>query len=167
MIQQPRRFACAASAPAAIFAHHPSHPTRIPEPTVSSTVRSILAVVAGFLFIGTLAFGTGAALTAAGLFPAAGAALTTGQVLLEAAYVAVFAIAGCWLAAFLAPDRPMRHALILGVLGLAFNVIGVVTTWGQRPLWAVVVNLALVMPYAWIGGRLRERQLEGGRVAVA
>lgn len=124
-------------------------------------VRSVLAIVAGFVLIGVLAFGTGITLQNAGIYPPAGEPVTdTGLVLLEAAYVALFAIAGCWLAAWLAPNQPMRHALILGVLGLAFNVMGAVSTWGERPAWAMLLNLALVMPYAWIGGRLREMQLE-------
>jgi hypothetical protein len=131
-------------------------------------VRSILAIVAGFVLIGALAFGTGAALQAAGLFPAPGEPVTDiGPLLLETAYVAVFAIAGCWLAAWLAPNRPMRHALILGLLGLAFNLMGAVATWGQRPAWSILLNLALVMPYAWIGGRLRELQLERTPVAAS
>ena len=131
-------------------------------------VRSILAIVAGFLLIGALAFGTGAALTAAGLFPAATEPVSNiGLLLLEMAYVAVYAIAGCWLAAFLAPNRPMRHALILGVLGLVFNVAMAAATWELRPTWSILLNLALVMPYAWIGGRLREQQLERGRLATS
>lgn len=128
-------------------------------------VRSILAIVAGFVLIAALAFSTGAALQSAGMMPAAGVPMTdTGPVLLETAYVAIFAIGGCWLAALLAPNRPMRHALILGLLGLAFNIMGAVATWGQRPHWAILLNLALVMPYAWIGGRLRELQIERARV---
>jgi len=135
---------------------------------VPSILRSILAVVAGFVLIGALAFGTGAALQAAGILPPAGEPLTAiGPVLLESAYVAVFAIGGCWLAAWLAPSHPMRHALILGFLGLIFNVMGAVATWGQRPAWAILLNLALVMPYAWIGGRLREQQLERAPLATA
>jgi len=131
-------------------------------------VRSILAIVAGFLLIGALAFGTGAALTAAGLFPAATEPVTNpGLLLLETVYVAVYAIAGCWLAAFLASDRPMRHALILGVLGLVFNDAMAAATWELRPAWAVLLNLALVMPYAWIGGRLREQQLERAPLATS
>lgn len=127
-------------------------------------VRSILAIVAGFLFIGALAFGAGAVLQSAGIQPPPDQPMTSlGLVLLETAYVAVFAIAGCWLAAWLAPSRPMRHALILGVLGLAFNVMGAMATWGLRPSWSVILNLALVMPYAWMGGRLREQQTDGGR----
>jgi hypothetical protein len=128
---------------------------------VPSIVRSILAVVAGFVVIGALAFGTGAALTAAGVFPPATEPVNDiGLVLFETAYVAVYAIFGCWLAAFLAPARPMRHALILGVLGLAFNLSMAAATWELRPAWSILLNLALVMPYAWIGGRLRELQLE-------
>ena len=124
-------------------------------------LRSILAIVVGFVVIGALAFGTAAALTAAGVFPAATEPITDiSLVLLETLYVAVYAIAGCWLAAFLAPDRPMRHALILGALGLVFNLAMAVPTWELRPPWAILLNLALVMPYAWIGGRLREKQLE-------
>jgi hypothetical protein len=135
---------------------------------VPPIARSVLAVVVGFLLIGALAFGAGAALQAAGIQPPPGEPMTDlGPVLLETAYVAVFAIAGCWVAAWLAPDRPMRHALILGFLGLAFNLMGAAATWGQRPVWAVVLNLALVMPYAWIGGRLRERQIEGRRIPAA
>lgn len=130
-------------------------------------VRSILAIVVGFLFIGALAGGTGAILSSAGILPAGGLMTDPALVLLEAAYVAVFAIAGCWLAAWLAPNRPMRHALILGFLGLVFNVIGAVATWGQRPAWAIALNLALVMPYAWLGGRLREQQLERAGVPAA
>jgi hypothetical protein len=135
---------------------------------VPPIVRSILAIVAGFMFIGALAGVTGTTLRMAGIFPAAGEPVTDiALVLLETAYVAVFAVAGCWLAALIAPDRPMRHALILGALGFAFNVMGAVMTWGQRPVWAVLLNLALVMPYAWIGGRLREMQSGRERVAVS
>ena len=131
-------------------------------------VRSILAIVVGFLVIGALAFGTGAALTAAGVFPPATEPITDiGLLLLETAFVAVYAIFGCWLAAFLAPSHPMRHALILGVLGLAFNVMGAVMNAGLRPTWALALNLALVMPYAWMGGRLREQQLERAPLAAS
>jgi hypothetical protein len=133
---------------------------------VPPIVRSVFAIVAGFLFIGALAFGTGMALQSAGIVPPVGEPMTAvTPVLMETAYVALFAIAGCWLAAWLAPDRPMRHALILGFLGLAFNVMGAVSTWGERPAWAVLLNLALVLPYAWMGGRLREMQLERTQLA--
>jgi hypothetical protein len=133
---------------------------------VPPIVRSVLAIVAGFLFIGALSFGTDAALRAASVYPPAGQPMADiGLLLLATAYVAVYAIVGCWLTACLAPSRPMLHALILGALGLAFNVMNAVAMWNAFPVWFSIASLALVMPYAWIGGRLRELQL--GRAGVA
>ena len=125
-------------------------------------VRSILAIVAGLVVIGALSFASGAALAAAGVIPAQGQPVHGIHALLVITLsVAVFAIFGCWLTAYLAPSHPMRHALILGVLGLAFNVISLLAVWDLYPAWFSIASLALVMPYAWLGGRLRERQLEG------
>lgn len=122
--------------------------------------RSIAAVVIGFIVIGVLAVGTDAAVMAAlpGYF--AGGRLTDpGLLLLTLAYVTLFAVAGCYLTARLAPRRPMAHALVLGVLGLLFNIAGTMARWETAPAWYHVVALALVMPSAWLGGWLREREL--------
>lgn len=134
--------------------------------------RSVMAIVVGFLFIGLLAFGADAMLRSAmpGAFDASGRMTSVPVLLLTLAYVGVFAVAGCYLAARLAPDRPMRHALILGVLGLVFNIAGSYATWHTAPAWYHAVAIALVMPYAWLGGRIRERQLErhpSGRTPLA
>jgi hypothetical protein len=50
-----------------------------------------------------------------------------GLLLLTLAYVGVYAIAGCYLTARLAPERPMLHAMILGLLGLALNILGTIS----------------------------------------
>jgi hypothetical protein len=123
--------------------------------------RSIVAVVVGFVVIGMLSFGTDALVRSAmpGAFDAAGRTDSVPLLLLTIVYVGVYAVAGCYLTARLAPRAPMRHALILGVLGLAFNVAGTVAMWATAPAWYHVVSLALVLPYAWLGGRLREREL--------
>ena len=128
--------------------------------------RSVAAVVIGFVLIGVLSFGTDAAVRAAmpGAFTPGGG--TSDPLLLVAAlaYVTLFAVAGCYLAARLAPRRPMAHALVLGVLGLLFNVAGTIATWSAYPAWYHVTALLLVMPSAWLGGWLREREL-GRRAA--
>jgi hypothetical protein len=87
--------------------------------------------------------------------------------LLSQALVGVYAIFGCWLAAALAPSRPMRHALILGALGLAFNLVMAPMSAARLPVWYLAVAIALVMPYAWAGGWLRERQLAARAPALA
>lgn len=130
--------------------------------------RSILAVAAGFALIAALSFGTDALVRAAwpGAFDAAGRSDDARLLALTIVYVGVYATAGCYLAAALAPSRPMRHALVLGALGLVFTTLGTVAQWDSAPAWYHVASLALVLPYAWLGGRLRERshtRPRGGR----
>ena len=127
-------------------------------------VRSIIAVVVGFLVIGVLAMGTDAILKSAvpGIFGPGDRVDSIMWLVVIQLYVFVYAVFGCWLAARLAPDRPMRHALILGVLGLLFNIAGTIALWDRMPAWYHIVALALVMPAAWLGGYLRERQLARG-----
>lgn len=124
-------------------------------------IRSVIAIVVGFLLIGLLAFGADFALKSAmpGVFSPTGRVDNAGVLLLMMAYVFVFAVAGCYITARLAPHSPLKHALILGVLGLIFNVLGTWAMWETAPAWYHVVSLLLVMPAAWLGGRLREAQL--------
>ena len=123
-------------------------------------VRSILAIVVGFIFIGVLAFGTEAALHSAmpSAFGANGRVDSVPLLLFIQLYVFVYAVAGCYLAAWIAGRKPMQHALILGVLGLVFNVVGTMKTWDTAPAWYHIVALLLVMPAAWVGGMIRAGQ---------
>lgn len=125
-------------------------------------LRSILAVAVGFIVTGVVAMGANTALVqfVPGAFGPGGRVESVAMLLLLQLCVAGAAILGCWLAARLAPHSPMRHALILGVLGLAFNVAGSLAQRDIAPAWYHVLAWALVMPYAWLGGRLREMQLE-------
>lgn len=137
-------------------------------PPMKPIHRSLLAVLAGFVFIGALVNAATLGLAAAGVLPPAqGPIFDIGTLLAIQAIVAVIAIAGCWLTAWLAPSHPLRHALIEGVLGLAITVASVIVRWELQPVWYSVLALATVMPYAWIGGRLREMQLARASVAVA
>ncbi len=133
-------------------------------------LRSIAAVLVGFVLIGALSVGADMVLRQAmpTAFDAAGRVDSVPVLLLMMGYVGLFAVTGCYLTARLAPRRPMLHAMVLGVLGLAFNVAGSVALWDTAPVWYHVASLTLVMPYAWLGGRIRESELaRGGRGAVA
>ena len=75
--------------------------------------------------------------------------------LLATAYRIVYGVAGSYIAAQLAPDRPMRHALALGVVGVALSIAGAVAMWDAGPAWFSLAVIAIAMPCAWVGGRLR------------
>lgn len=125
-------------------------------------VRSIVAIVVGFFLVGALSVGADVALMKAlpSAFSSTGRVDSTPVLLLIIGYVFVFAVTGCYVAARLAPRRPMLHALILGVLGLLFNIIGTAAKWQTAPAWYHIVSLLLVLPAAWLGGKLGEAQLQ-------
>lgn len=132
-------------------------------------LRSVLAVVVGFVVIGCLVGVTDLMMRSLFATSFGPNGRTTDVVVLAITeiYVFAYATAGCWLCARIAQRRPMLHALILGVLGLVFNVIGTYMTWQLYPAWYHVVALILVMPAAWLGGRIAERQLAARPVGLA
>jgi peptidoglycan/LPS O-acetylase OafA/YrhL len=135
--------------------------------------RSILAIVAGFVLAGALNVGTNTFLSrvAPEMVPPPGTPNTnTTALLVICAYVALYGILGCYVTARLAPSRPLLHALIVGGLALAMSIPATIAVWNDTPVWFNVYNLLAVMPYAYVGGRIRERELARGpqgRLAVS
>jgi surface polysaccharide O-acyltransferase-like enzyme len=125
--------------------------------------RSIGAVLAGLLAIIVLSIGTDVALHAIGVFPRLGRPMASKLLLLATAYRTVYGVAGSYIAARLAPDGPMRHALALGVVGVALSTAGALATWNKGPAfgphWYPIALIAIAMPCAWVGGKFRVMQL--------
>ena len=125
-------------------------------------LRRIGAILAGMLASIILSIGTDLVLHATGVFPPWGQRIADALLLLATAYRTVYGVAGSYIAARLAPDRPMAHALALGVMGLAVSIAGAVATWNAgpafEPKWYPLALIALAMPCAWAGGRLRVMQ---------
>lgn len=122
--------------------------------------RSIGAVLAGFVAVVALSIGTDMALVAAGIFPplTQPAAFSTGLLLLATVYRSAYSVAGSYLAARLALDRPMGHAVALGVLGLAVSIVGAVVMREAGPAWYPLALIVLSLPCAWLGGLLHGRR---------
>ena len=78
--------------------------------------------------------------------------------LLATSYRVVISVGGAWLTARLAPDRPMKHALILGAAGTVLGLVGVVATWnlGLGPRWYPILLAVLAIPQCWAGGKIYE-----------
>ncbi len=130
-----------------------------------TAMRSTGAVLAGFIVIVALSTGADALLHALNVFPPWDVPMTgTGLFLLAFAYRFVFSIAGCYLAARLAPRNPMRHALALGVLGLVVSTAGVIATIvtpSLGPLWYPIALVLICIPCALLGGGLYRRRERG------
>jgi hypothetical protein len=120
--------------------------------------RRVLSVVAGLAAGAALSIGTDTVLEATGVLPNGGPLYDVGLLLLAIAYRSAYAVLGSSIAARLAPDRRMAHALALGVLGAAaFTVAAVATSgMGLAPAWYSVSLALLALPSAWCGGRLVE-----------
>ena len=130
---------------------------------MSRTVRSAGAVLAGVAAIFILSIGTDMVLHATGIFPPFGQPMSDGLFGLATAYRIVYGVAGSYLTARLAPDRPMGHALALGIVGVVLSIAGGVGTWERGPefgpKWYALAIVAIAIPCAWAGGRLRDAQL--------
>jgi hypothetical protein len=55
------------------------------------------------------------------------------MVVLAIVYRGVYMVVGGYVAATLAPSRSMRHAVMLGIIGMALGVLGAAATWGITP----------------------------------
>ena len=90
--------------------------------------KSILAVVAGVVFIIVVTTLVDIALHAAGVYPA-------------------------W-------DKPMKHALIIGGVGVILGLVGLAATWNANlgPKWYPIALVVLAIPQCWAGGKIYEMQ---------
>jgi hypothetical protein len=130
-----------------------------------SVGRSVGAVVGGIVVGVVLTTITDVVLHAMGVFPPWGQPVSDGPLVLATAYRIVFGIVGSYVAARLAPDRPMRLAMIAGFVGFVVSIVGAIVTWNKGPAfgphWYPLALIVTALPCAWVGGRLREMQLRG------
>jgi hypothetical protein len=126
--------------------------------------RSILAVVAGFVVVVILSIGTDKVLSVAGIFPTNGQVMSSGLFGLATFYRTLYGVLGSYVTALLAPNRPMKHSLIGGAIGLVLSIAGAVATWNHQPSlgphWYPVALIITALPGAWAGAKLRLMQLE-------
>ena len=135
----------------------PQERRNVNEPHSSKRIgRSMVAVVVGFVAIVVVSLGTDMLLVMAGVFPpfSQPSRFSNRLLLVATAYRTVYSIAGCYLAARLAPYKPMIHALALGGVGFVVSILGAVVMREQGPAWYPWTLVALALPCAWIGGKL-------------
>ena len=126
-------------------------------------MKSVWAVVAGVLVIIVGSILVDIVLHVAGVFPPMDQPIGNRLSLLALSYRVVISVGGGWLTARLAPQSPMKHAVILGCVGVVLGLVGVVLTWNKDlgPRWYPIALVALAIPQCWLGGKFYE--LQSGR----
>ena len=130
-------------------------------PASHRLARSVGAVVAGLVAIVVTHTGTDAVLHATGVFPPAGQAMSGGLFALALSYRVFFSVLGAALTARLAPARPLKHALVLGGIGVAGSLAGLLATLGRPelgPLWYPLALMLTSLPACWLGAALAKRK---------
>ncbi len=121
-----------------------------------NTFKSIGAVLAGIVVGAVLSIGTDLALAALHVFPPLGStAFLPWMLAVALVYRCVYTFASGYLTAMLAPQRPMRHVIILGIVGILVSSAGVVAGWKLSEHWYPIALVVIALPCAWLGGRLR------------
>lgn len=117
------------------------------------------AVIAGFAVTAVASIATDAVMHGVGIFPNPPQMMSDSLFALAAVYRALFTIAGGYVTARLAPDRPMRHVWILAGLGLVVGLASLIayyTIGGTQlgPAWYAISIPIEAVPCVWLGGRL-------------
>jgi CBS domain containing-hemolysin-like protein len=127
-----------------------------------NALRSVLAIGAGFFTTSILALTGDLALRR--LMPASfapdGGVQGSYVLAVTLLYTGIVGVIGGYVAARIAIERPLRHAAILGGIMLAFSALWAVLLWSTAPPWYHLATLAMVLPVALVGGKIREFQAE-------
>lgn len=120
-------------------------------------LRSVGAVVAGLVSIFAVTTAVDAVMHATGVFPPLGAPpMSDALFALAFGYRFVIDVAGSALTARLAHRRPLRHALVLGGVGLVLSIAGAIAMWDDTRAWYPLALAASALPCGWLGGRLAQ-----------
>jgi hypothetical protein len=119
--------------------------------------QSAAALLLGFFAVALLSLGTDQVLHVLEVYPPWGEPMNdTGDNLLALTYRIVYAVVGSYLAAKCAPRHPMRHALVLGAIGLVLSSAGAIAAINMHlgPRWYPIMLVVTALPSAWLGGIL-------------
>lgn len=120
--------------------------------------KSIWAIAAGVIVIVVVSTLVDVVFHATGVYPPWDQPIDDKLALLATSYRIVISVAGAWLTARLAPANPMKHAIILGLVGTVMGTVGVIATWnmGMGPRWYPIALAVLAIPQCWLGGKFYE-----------
>lgn len=124
--------------------------------------RSITALAVGFFSVAILSLGTDEVLHLLNVYPPWKVPMWSPWLnALALSYRIVFTVFGGYLTARLAPYAPMRHVLIVGIVGTILSIGGVIAALSMTlgPIWYPVALAVTSFPSLWVGGMLFDRRV--------
>src|SRR5688572_9805188 len=103
------------------------------------TLKSIGAVLGGFLIVVILSTATDTILESLGIFPPPKDGLfVTWMLVLALVYRTIYTVLGAYVTAALAPANPTKHVTILGIIGTIMGCVGIYVSlvlFTLSPIW--------------------------------
>ena len=129
-------------------------------------LRSIGALAAGLVTLAALCVLTDKLLVAAHVFPSPEAhrPYTLALLAIVAAYCTLYTLVGGYVTARLAPTRPVAHAVILGMLGMALSTLGTLNQWQIGDGWNAITLVAEGIPFCWLGALIWTQLIRPRRI---
>ncbi len=123
-------------------------------------LRSVVAIGAGFFATSVLPLIGDFALRRLmpDWFAADGRVQDSSALIITLIYTALSGVVGGYVAARIAIRRPLLHAGILGGVMLALTALYTAAVWSTSAQWFHLATLAMVLPAALLGGKIRELQ---------
>jgi hypothetical protein len=115
-------------------------------------LKSIGAIVAGFITVAGLSIVTDSVVSATGIFPPQ---ITTGMLVFALLYRITFTVLGGYVTARLAPQSAMIHVWVLAGLGQLGGIAGVFAGWDLSAHWYPIMIAVTAIPAVVYGGFLR------------
>lgn len=123
--------------------------------------RSIAALFAGFVTVVVASLVTDEILHLLKFYPPWGQPMRDpGANTLALAYRTLYNVLGGYVTAMIAPRNPVKHAVILGSIGLFFGIAGAIATLPLNlgPAWYPIGIAVTALPFCWLGGFLYSRK---------
>jgi hypothetical protein len=126
--------------------------------------KSVGAILAGFALGAILSIGADFLMDKMGIMSMENFKQTSPLIIfIVIAYRFIFNAAGCYLTAKLAPNNPMKHVIIIGIIGTILSILGSLAMWDKAVNWYNIANVLISYPSAWLGGKLFLNYKENGK----